>query len=309
MLRKILLVVVVLALGATGVFASEDAESSTATIADAVVADAELLVTGVATFGGTTPVVVANSGAPETEQIPHTELGLEIVEALVGQPDPDTGDLVLTLQLAELPEMGIVPELARYFWDFAVTRPNGRVAMMTYDGQASGLLVSARQGNPDMTMPRFVLEANCGEDAAGTTVCEPITMLDVDVDVDAATIAATVPLEVIAEQIGGDPVGQEYRPASLYQGISAAPSVSISPGSTSWILGTYNGRYTIAGKQVSVSLVDGAGETVATAAATLAEGGTFDAALPTDGLDLSGLTVVAEACFGDNCGQDARALG
>jgi hypothetical protein len=307
MLRRALAPLLVLALAAVPVAASDE-EGPSASIASAEIRDGVLAVAGTAQFVGTPEQVVARGGEGVDPDFPYEALGLEIAEARVSQPDPDTGDILLTLQMTDLPSNGGVPEVARYFWDFGVTRPSGGTQLFTYDGQYTGLARSVYGASPDPSSPRFILEANCTTDTANTTVCEPLLQLDAVMDGATDRIDVTVPLAFVAEQIEGDPVGQQVVPATLYQGIAAAPSAIISPGAASFIAGAYAGRYRIAGKEVTLELLDATGAVARSAVATVGEGDAFSGALDVSDLPAGAYTLRSTACFGPGCATDATTV-
>ncbi|MGH2692045.1 MAG: cupredoxin domain-containing protein [Actinomycetota bacterium] len=261
-------------------------------------------VSGAAAFGGQAPIAVAadpQGDVPAAGQ-PH---GLDLTGAKIAQPVPSTGDLVFSLDLADLPDTGGVPELVRYTWDFAVNRGTGTPTPFEIDGRFTDVI--RRQST---RMPSFVLRGNCAS-ANNQITCTDVGFLDATADGAANRIAVTLPRTLLEQQVGGPIAGAVIEPATICEGIATKLGVhSTLCGAQGQetgdeILNDDTAIYQIATSRADLGIVPAGAEPVYSVQAAVGDDGSFTGTVSTAGLALGAYDVVARACFGSNCGTSS----
>ena len=270
--------------------------AATQVVAADVTRDGDTLVVhGDAIFGGTFPVSVGSDPAGDTAHPFPAELGYDLTEAFISQPDPATGDLVFRLDLADLPPSGTLPEVARYFWDFGARDGDG-VTLLTIDGKLTDVVRRQRTESPV-----FILQGNCATDANNVITCEDVALLPTVIDGEANSILITIPRTVLEDQLDAGLEGTVIEAAEIFEGISTAPAAYFSPAAAGDVL-AQESIYAAAAPQVSIGLVEAGEPSTYVSAAAPGEGGGFESAI-----DVAGLTgpyeVVIRACYGNNCDE------
>jgi hypothetical protein len=273
---------------------------------DAAADSGTLTVTGRAFFGGEAPAVVGQDAAGDVPFPP--QLGLDVVEARIGQPDSASGNLAFELDLADLPASGGVPEHVRYSWDFTVDTGSGVPKPFQIDGKLTDV---ARRNSTNV--PAFFLRGNCAT-VDNVLTCEDVAELATIMDGAYDRITVTVPKEVLESDIGTSIEGATIGPATICDGISTkiAAYFTLCGGagqSTGDILiQDADMPYEMASQTVEVGIVPTGAPAEFTDQATIGTGSTFSATLDVSGLAPGTYDIHARACYGSNCATRATTV-
>ena len=261
--------------------ASPGAAAPVATTIDSLTAQADGLVVniaGTATLGGDEVVVGTDATNDNIGGANTASLGLDLLSASVGQPDPSKPDLVFTLKLNGMTAGGI-PELVGYNWDIRV------------DGTVWRLTSMRTRALVTQNAEPYAALFTCTAGAGGTSTCTQNKLLPVTYTED-GSIAITLPMVDVAAN-----------PGSVIEAGAAVP-IGIS--------GTVAGRvsitnlfdtmthepYTVPTASARIGLAP-AGTTPNFATGVAMSGGGFAGSLtaPAAGAYTAG----AQVCFGTNC--------
>lgn len=263
----------------------------------ATAGDSAIEVTGMATFGGETPVVVGTDGTGDAPvRTEMAALGLDATEIAIGRPDPE-GGLEFVIRVTQL-EGPPPPEVIRYLWQFLVGEDEFWVQAKTSDVTTLPMLPDDPQGAAT-NIPSFRLRGDCGPFMVGDvtvgTTCRHLRWLEGEFDAATNEIRLTVPL--------GDEAAPQFVPGATIDpagGVTASIQAVASATQTSDQVGQ-DVPYVIPGPEVMLGIVP-AGEPAAfTTPGTIAEDGSFAGSLSTGGLAPGEYDVWARACFGSNC--------
>ena len=264
-------------------------------------------VTGAASFlGETTPTVLAEDplgDGPGGAQ--SSDIGVDITEVNVIQPDAAYPELVATFKVSALPNpvTGMQPENVRYVWSFLAGGKEWFV-----QAKASALAQSTTADDPTgavtKTTRAFQLRGNCGllppPPAPGAVNnCGHLAWLDGSFDAANKTVSVRVPLGAsFAPEIKA---GALLAPTvSPTDDIYAALQVGADNANTRDVL-TYETEYTVPQRSVTLGVAPAGTDPASvsyTTAATLAADGSFTGSV---GNVPAGSRVFAKACFGTAC--------
>lgn len=292
MRRTLALLAAILMLPATLALADEADGGTSVDTLDASATAGTVAVDGTATFGGIDGIVVADIGSDGVDPELSGTLGYVIEEAIIGQPDADTGDIVLTYALQDVTS-SLVPEAIQYYWDFGIRTASGRSVDFQVDGKASsaGALGS----------PAFRLRADCATEGNLFACAGNLGAVEAVVDLAADTVAITVPLATLETFLGESLSGARLVYVDLFGGIVAQPSgVVFNVSNIGYAMASAK-TYDIASPQVTVTLTDDAGVQAGVAVLDAADGA-FATTFP--GVAAGDYTVTATACYGpSSCGS------
>jgi len=266
---------------------------------DAAASSGTLTVSGRAFFGGEAPAVVGQDPAGDVPFPP--QLGLDIVEARIGQPDSASGNLAFELDLADLPASGGVPEHVRYSWDFAVDTGSGVPKPFQIDGKLTDV---ARRNSTNV--PAFFLRGNCAT-VDNVLTCEDVAELATIMDGAYDRITVTVPKEVLESDVGASLEGAMIGPGTICEGISAkiAAYFTLCGGqgqsTGDALVQDPDVPYEVASRTAEVGIVPAGAPAEFTDEATIGAGSTFSATLDVSGLAPGTYDIHARACYGSNC--------
>jgi len=266
-----------------------------------------LTVTGRAFFGGQAPAVVGQDPAGDVPFPP--QLGLDIVEARIGQPNSATGDLAFELDLTDLPASGGVPEHVRYNWDFAVDTGTGVPKPFQIDGKLTDVV---RRNSTNV--PAFFLRGNCAT-VDNVITCEDVAELATTMDGAFDRITVTVPKEVLEADIGSSLEGATIGPADICEGISTKIAANFTlcggVGQNTGDIAVQDpdlGVYEMASRSMEVGIVPAGAPAEFRDQATIGSGDTFSATLDVSGLSPGTYDVHARACYGSNCATESTTV-
>jgi hypothetical protein len=283
----------ILILGASVAMAEDGAETSTVDDLNVTGSGDTLSVSGSASFAGTEPFLVGDFGQPSTVGDAGRDLGAEIEEVLIGQPDAGNEDLAFTYRMKDI-EFSQIPEWIQYYWDFSIRQANGDTNLFSIGGKAS----RATTGGA----PSFALNGNC-EQTENLIQCENFGDVPGQLDLDAGTVTVTIPADLLRRR-GTVLEGAQVGEASMRGGIAAQPSqVAVNMFAFQYNV-FHDNDYPIATKVVSLLVTDEAGELIASQDVATSDG-TFSATF-TD-LAPGTYAVSAVPCFGA-CGDDRTAV-
>lgn len=295
-MRRILaLLAVCLLLPASLALAEGEPDATTIDQLDASADGDTVTVEGSATFAGEDGVVVADQGMDKLDPEASGTLGYVIEEAIIGQPDVDSGDLVFTYALQDV-TTSLVPELIQFYWDFGVRTASGQAVDFQVDGKAS---------TAPLAEPSFRLRANCGTEGNLFSCEETLgSSLETEVSVEDDTVSITVPRGSLEGFLGESLAGASIGYVDLFGGIVAQPSgVVVNVSNTGYVM-DFAKDYPVASTIVALEILDADGEVVDSDHAS-AQDGTFAASFAD--LGAGTYTVEATACYGaDDC--DSRTV-
>lgn len=266
-------------------------------------------VTGVATFGGIDLVSVGTD--PTADFAAPAEVGMDLTGALIGQPDPVSGDLVFVLRLADLPPTGALPETVRYSWDFGVRGVAADPIPFEIDGKLTDIARRTTARNP-----AFFLRGNCTT-ANNVVTCADVEGLAAALDPAAKEIRVIVPRRLLEDQVKASLAGATIVPAVICEGISTKVAAYFTlcgaqgQETGDELVQEEGTAYPVATRQLQVAVAPaGQNPDFATATAgALTPDGTFLASVDATGVPEGDYDVWARACFGANCGAASVPLG
>ena len=274
---------------------------------DAAADAGALSVTGRAFFGGQAPAVVGTDPAGD---VPFpAQLGLDIVEARIGQPDSATGNLAFELDLTDLPASGGVPEHVRYNWDFTVDTVSAAPKPFQIDGKLTDV---ARRNSTNV--PAFFLRGNCAS-VDNVITCEDVAELATVMDGTFNRITVTVPGAVLETDIGASLEGATIGTADICEGISSKIAAYFTlcggAGEDTGDIVVQDPEldvYEVATRSVEVGIVPAGAPAEYTDQATIGSSDSFSATLDVSGLDPGTYDVHVRACYGSNCATRATTV-
>jgi len=273
-----------------------------------------LAVSGSASFGGETPVHIAEDMAGDGPVSPDAsrDLGVDLTGARVFQPDPDVPELVFEWHVTDLPSPSSLPEAIRYTWPFKVVTPTGEKLYQLqakYSNLASITLADDPAGHARPPGQFFQLRGNCVANypmSPGPANCPHIAWLTGSFDQAGKRVRIRLPLNA--------PYAPDIKPGAALQRnlvinltITASYQAVVSNADTSdeALWEEERGPYTVPTKDVRLGIApagtDPDAVTYGAPAALDADGG-FSGDLSTVGLDPGAYAVYVKACFAANCG-------
>lgn len=265
----------------------------------AATSGATVNVSGKASFGGQKLLRVATDPAGDQDPPFPAALGYDLIEAKVGQLEASNGDFTFVFRLVDLPITGALPEVALYTWDFTVS-PVDRPLVFHIEGGFSRLL------NGETRRPAFDL-LTCVE-SAGAFDCTDSSPLVAELIPSDNEIFVDIPKSLLEQKAGRSLERTQLVPHTSvdWNDITSEVSGPLARQEADSI--TPVGDYTVAFKVVRLGIAPYGQTPQAMQEATLNADGTFGGSIDISGLSPGFYDVVAEACFGTNCGQKKMTL-
>lgn len=258
-------------------------------------------VTGAATFGGQEPMLVAEDPTGNDAALGPLgpQLGLDISQLFIHQPDPNVPELKFIIRVTQLDRQP-PPEVIRYLWQ--LDDVNGEVYWLqakTSDVASTGL-ADDPEGTVARTSGSFRLRGACEDTDLTVTKlsgCSHVAWLTGAFDTAANEITVTVP-------IGSSDAPEFTSGATLFGHVQASFQAGFSNGFTSDDAG-FEDDYIIPSKQVQLGIAPAGTNPLFVdfaTTATVADDDSFLGDIGLDGLAPGNYEVFAKACFADNCG-------
>jgi hypothetical protein len=275
-------------------------------------------VSGVATFlGEATPNVLATDpagdGPAAAQSTASSDIGVDITEVSVHQPDATYPELVATFKVSNLPNpvTGMQPENVRYVWSFMAGQKEWFV-----QAKASAIAQSTAPDDPTGTVTKttraFQLRGNCGllpgppSPVGVINSCGHLAWLDGSFDAENKTVSVRVPLGTsFAPEIK---TGATLAPTdSPTDDIYAALQVGADQAATRDVVG-YETEYKVPERTVALGVAPAGTDPSQVAYGTpivVGPDGAFSKSL---GPIAAGRAVFAKACFGNTCSYRSVAV-
>lgn len=286
--------------------------STAVTSLDATATDTSVEVAGTALFEGEDPNLVAEDGTGDGPLHPGmaASAGVDLVGAYISQPDPDVPELLFEWEVTELPDTGSLPEIVRYGFPFKAGAA-GFMAQAKFSNLVSGTTQDDPIGHVEHVGGNaFQLRGGCAPDDAGVIACRHVEWLDGAFDTDTGRVQVLVPIGGPNTPTVQPGVEIVPNPDSLGGNPTASFQAYVSNNSTEdeafW---DPSQSYSVPERTVRLGLVPAGAPAAYTAQGTVGEDGTtFSGSVSTDGLAAGSYDLVAEACFGTNCGSARTAV-
>ncbi|HEX9891743.1 MAG TPA: hypothetical protein VGB28_06735, partial [Actinomycetota bacterium] len=265
-------------------------------------------VSGSASFlGEATPTVIAEDplGDGPGNLAQMSELGVDITEVSVSQPDATYPELVLNFKVSNLPNpvTGMQPENVRYVWTFAAGGKDWFVQAKA-STFAQSTTADDPTGVPSKTTRAFQLRGNCGllppPPAPGVVNnCGHVAWLDGSFDATNKVVSVRIPIgaSYLPQVVPGATLAPTTTPTD---DIYAAFQVAADTVQTRDVV-TYETSYTVPRRTVALgTALAGTDPAQVSFGAPMVVGadGAFSASL---GSIPAGRDVYAKACFGNTC--------
>jgi plastocyanin len=265
----------------------------------------QVAVTGNASFGGESPVTVAQDPAGDAPGAAQTaqDTGVDLTGASIYQPDPSIPSLFFEWHVTGLPATDSIPEAVRYTIPFRVGTKVFQVRAKLSD-VASANLPDDPQGHATGGGHAFELLGNCA--ASPIATCLHIAWLTGSFDIADDLVRVKVPLSAAPELVPGAVLSRSTSTATDLSAIEAAYQAVLgadpAADQAAWGGSDAGFTYRIPDRQVSIGIAPAGtplGQVSFSTQATVNAGGQYSASLASPGPGT--WDVWAKACFGANC--------
>lgn len=257
-------------------------------------------VSGNATYGDLWEVGLATEGTDGMPRGMAESQGYALDKATIGQAAIGSEDLQMVLTVEDLESVEELRNGVRFAWDFAIETAGEDDGQDDSVFRIEGVVRDATDRSITYERSSFSLYGDCRSTVLGPQCEADLGSIDVDINTARDELSLYVPAQALRAVVGSLD-GANLLPADVGGGITATPVAPIDD-----LADTGHGYqldqdrgYVLPTRSVWVHLEE-EGTTVASQPARL-DGDAFEADIQATGHDASQLSLVVEACFGQNC--------